>query len=97
MCIWQSVIAARETNETPASLFKYELCSHSPALFDTSPLPRVTNKPALADAIWHLVKHEKIVLLTNMYCVIDGGALLWRVPWPCGYTVVGHMQTMLIM
>ena len=82
-----SVIATRETDENPASLFKYELCSYPPALFDTSSLPRVTNKPALTDAIWDLVKHEKVVLPTNVHYVLDGGALLQRVPWPCGYIV----------
>ena len=82
-----SLIATRETHENPALLFKYELCSHPPALFDKSSLPRVANKPALADEIWDLVKHEKTVLPTNVYHVIDGGALLQRVPWPRGYTV----------
>ena len=56
-------------------------------MFDKSSLPRVANKPALADEIWDLVKHEKTVLPTNVYHVIDGGALLQRVPWPRGYTV----------
>ena len=82
-----SLIATRETHENPALLFKYKLCSHPPALFDKSSLPRVANKPALADEIWDLVKHEKTVLPTNVYHVIDGGALLQRVPWPRGYTV----------
>ena len=67
-----SFIATRETHENPALLFKYELCSHPPALFDTLSLPRVANKPALADEIWDLVKHEKTVLPTNvmveLYC-----------------------------
>ena len=65
------LIATRETHENPALLFKYELCSHPPALFDKSSLPRVANKPrnkpALADEIWDLVKHEKTVLATNVY------------------------------
>ena len=56
-------IATRETNENPTSLFKYEF-----AVFDTSSLPRVANKPALADEIWELVKHEKIVLPASVSC-----------------------------
>ena len=68
-------------------LFKYEWCSHPPALFDKSSLPRVANKPALADEIWDLVKYEKTVLPTNVHHVIDDRALLQRMPWPCGYTV----------
>ena len=88
LMFWKlSSIATRETHDNPALLFKYELCSHPPALFDTSSLPRVSNKPALADEFWDLVKHEKTVLPTNVHHVIDDGALLQRVPWPRGYTV----------
>ena len=67
---------------------KYGLYSHHSALFDTSSLPRAAKKPALTDEIRDLVKHEKTVLPTtcNVYHVIDGGALLQRVPWPHGYT-----------
>ena len=56
-------IATRETNET-----QLHYLSMSCALFDTSSFPRVSNKPAFADEIWDLVKHEKIVLPTNMSC-----------------------------
>ena len=89
-----SLIATRETHENPALLVKYELCSHPPALFDKSSLQKVANKPALADEIWDLVKHEKTVLPTNVYHVIDGGALLQRVPWPRGYTVAAICKTL---
>ena len=47
-----SIIANGGRFENPKSLFKYEMCSCPPALFDTSLLPRKANKPALADAIW---------------------------------------------
>ena len=56
-------IATRETNEN-----QLHYLSMSCALFDTSSLPRVANKPALADEIWELVKHEKIVLQVNVSC-----------------------------
>ena len=58
-----------------ALLFKYELCSHPPDLFDTSSLPRIFNKPALADEIWDLVKHEKTVPPTNVHHVIDESSI----------------------
>ena len=66
-------------HDNPSLLFKYALCSHAPALFDTSSLPGVSNKPALADEIWDLVKLEETVLPTNVHHVIDNGALLQRV------------------
>ena len=80
-------LAVVANSEVSTLGFKYELCSHPPAMFDTSSLPRVAIKSALANEIWDLVKHEKTVPSTNVYHVIDGGALLHRVPWPRGYTV----------
>ena len=43
----------------------------------------------IADEMWELVKHEKIVLPAN--CVMQ------RVPWPRGYTVAAICNFMLIM
>ena len=49
-------------NENPASFFN-ELCTHPAALFDHSSLPWQANKaPALADALWKLVKNDNEIL-----------------------------------
>ena len=58
-------------------------CSYPPALFDSSLLLRKANKPVLADAIWTRTKNDHAVEPTgNVHYVLDGGALLHRVPWP---------------
>jgi len=63
------------------------MCSYPPALFDSSLLPRQANKPALADAIWTITKNSQAGGPTgNVHFVLDGGALLHRVPWPRGIT-----------
>ena len=46
-----SLIATNGTHDNPASVFKYELCSHPPALFDAYSLPWTANKPSLAEAL----------------------------------------------
>ena len=46
-----SLIATNGTHDKPASVFKYELCSHPPALFDAYSLPWTANKPSLAEAL----------------------------------------------
>ena len=47
----QRLIAIKNHHECSAELFKYELCSHPPALFDRYGLPREANKPQIADAV----------------------------------------------
>ena len=81
-----SISATGERFENPKSLFKYEMCSYPPALFDTSLLPRKANKPALADAIWTDVKNTSTEVTGNVHFVLDGGALIHRVSWPRGFT-----------
>lgn len=81
-----SIIATGGRFENPKSLFKYEMCSYPPALFDTSLLPRKANKPALADAIWTDVKNTSTEVTGNVHFVLDGGALIIDlVSWPRGF------------
>jgi len=81
---------ARETSENPADIFQYKLCNRPPALFDPSGLPREANKPALADAIWSVWKGVDMPgappPTQEMDYVLDGGSLLYRLPWPRGTT-----------
>ena len=82
-----SLIATNGTYDNPASVFKYELCSHPPALFDAYSLPWTANKPSLAEALWKVV--EKVngqELPSDVHYVLDGGVLLKRVPWSKGET-----------
>ncbi|KAK3747021.1 hypothetical protein QZH41_001488 [Actinostola sp. cb2023] len=81
-----SVLATGGRYEDPKSHFKFEMCSYPPSLFESSLLPRQANKPALADAIWTIVKNDQIGPEGNVHYVLDGGALLHRIPWPRGMT-----------
>ena len=78
-------IAAKASQDLP-SVFKYELCSHPPALFDTSLMLRQPQKPVLAEAIWKLHTPDLSEVTGPVQNVLDGGALIQRIPWTRGST-----------
>ena len=70
-------------NSQIEELFQYELCTYPTALFDSPFMLRQSQKPALADALWSkLTPEAKTQPEGNVQHVLDGGALLHRVPWP---------------
>lgn len=82
-----SIVATAGRYENPARFFEYEMSSYPTSLFDNSLLPRKANKPVLAEAIWSMVNDSQAganVAGESAYYVLDGGALLHRVPWPRG-------------
>jgi len=84
------LVATGGRYDDPQDLFRYEMCSYPPSLFDETLLPRQANKPALADAIWDQVNkdcHDVSCPQGSEY-VLDGGALIHRVPWSNGQTYV---------
>ena len=75
------VLAAKATQDLEA-VFKYELCSYPPALFESPFLLREAQKPVLADAIWSLLQTPNIPAVScQVQYVLDGGPLLQRIPW----------------
>ena len=76
-----ATIGRKRADGDPSEIFRYELCSFPPALFESSCLPLQANKPALADALWKEVKQEETVPSSNVQYILDGGALLYRLPW----------------
>ena len=66
---------------------KDELCTHLPALVNSSSLPWEADKPALVDALWKLFDNENEVVPDSVHYVIDGVvSLLQRVPRTKGET-----------
>lgn len=84
--LFQRYIAAAESMENREEIFKYELCTHPPALFDSMGMMRKANKPALADAMWSQHSPEDTSVSHDVQYVLDGGSLLQRIPWPRGTT-----------
>ena len=92
--LFQRIITVKDQYSTP-ELFSYELCSYPPSLFEGNGLPLEATKSQLADAIWGLSKEKQtpVPAGTEYHYVLDGGALLHRVPWPTGATCSSICQT----
>ena len=82
---FQRLISAARGNTKPEklkNLFTYELATHPAALFGMDTLIRAANKPQLTTAIWNQFKLESASIQGDCKYVLDGGALLQRIPWP---------------
>ena len=84
--LFQRLTLAAKTTDNIKDIFKYELCSYPPALFDTSLLLRKSQKPMLANAIWNLVTQDTPEIPGKVQFVLDGGSLLQHIPWKQGAT-----------
>ena len=81
---FQRLIIACDNSQLE-ELFWYELSTNPTALFDSPFTLKQPQKPALADALWaKLTPEAKTQPEGNVQYVLDGGALLHRVPWPRG-------------
>ena len=83
LLLFQRLITVVQTSDKLRSAFQHELCSYPPALFDSSLLLREAHKPALADAIWRLIGPDVPTDVPDdgSRYVVDGGALIQRIPW----------------
>ena len=83
--LFQRLVVAAKSSDNTEEMFKYELCSHPPALFDTSLMMREAQKSLLAEAMWSKLPVDiQEVPTDDVQYVLDGGALLHRIPWPHG-------------
>ena len=67
-------------------LFKYELCTVPSAPFEPSGLMRRADKLKLAKPLLNMLDDTNLELSNNVEYVLDGGALLHRLPWKRGMT-----------
>ena len=69
-----------------AETFRYELCRYPPAHFESPQLLSQANKAFLADAMWDIVKESQPESASKLdvHCIVDGVALLHRLPWRRG-------------
>jgi len=83
--LFQRVIISSQSLDEMSAIFKYELCSYQPSLFDSSLIIK-PQKPALVDAIWAKPSLDATGPKGEVQCVLDGGTLLHRIPWPRGFS-----------
>ena len=85
--LFQRLITAGTRNEELDEVLTHELCSYPAALFDERNVMRAANKVGLADAMWLLMpKDASTCPPEEVQVVLDGGALLHRIPWEKGLT-----------
>ena len=86
--IFQWLVLVGELCRELSSLFKYELYCFPSALFESSSLPLQANKPVLANVLanawWKSIHESQQEPSEDVQYVLDGGALLHRLPWPQG-------------
>ena len=79
--LFQHLVTAGTRNDELTDTFVYELCSYPSALFESTYVMWASNNATLADALWS----AKVVPLPGhtgeVQYVLDGGALLHRIPW----------------
>ena len=80
--LFQWLTVAAKAIDNLEAVFKYERCSYPPALFDSSLFPEAL----LANAIWALLTPNIPGITGDTQYVLDGGALLQRIPWTHGAT-----------
>ena len=84
--LYQRLIVAGIGNIQLTELFQYELCSYPSSLFDSKLLMRLPDKADLQNGLVKkipacVVSDQPLDMLEVMY-VVDGGAMLQRIPWP---------------
>ena len=84
LLLFQRLVTIGERMGEIAPLFSYKLCTYPAALFDSNSLPLPAVKSTLCDAIWNNMKEKQCNPPTDVQYILDGGALLHRLPWQRG-------------
>lgn len=97
--LYQRLLVAGIGSIELKTLFQYELCSYPTSLFDSKLFMRLADKADLQNA---LVKKVPSCVVgdqpRDLAHVIDGGAMLQRIPWPksSSYGSLCHLYTRFI-
>lgn len=84
LLLFQRLVTAGTRCGDLTEVFRYELCSYPPAMFESPQMMRPANKAILADSLWSSVIEAAPKPPDQAQFVLDGGALLHRIPWTKG-------------
>ena len=84
--LFQKVQTVGTKNGELQNVFDHELCHYPPALCESVNTIRPTTKSSLADALWCPQAAKLPGPSETVQYVLDGGALLHRIPWTRGAT-----------
>lgn len=79
--LFHRLTIAAKVSDKNEDVFKYELCSYPPALFDSSLLLTELQKLVVANAIWDSLMQDSPGISGEVQFVLDGGSLLLCIPW----------------
>ena len=83
--LFQRVMCAGTTENELPELFQHELCQHPSALFESNSNIRLASMASLADFLWCAsIQSVPQPPKVSVHYVLDGGALLHKLPWPKG-------------
>lgn len=86
MLLFQRLLTAGErSNELPL-LFKYEMSGYPTSLFQSTGIMLAAQKHTLAETLLSEQENSVPVVEDNVFYVLDGGALIHRLPWQVGQT-----------
>ena len=79
---------ANNTDCNLDNLFKYELSTYPPALFNKNGMFLTPNKPQLSEAFARIIAAGQLLEPPDKaeFCILDGGSLLHRISWEKGVT-----------
>ena len=80
----QRLITAGVNSGELQPIFKYELCSYPPGLFQSKELFLQAYTASLATALWKLLPQNTVEVPDDVRYVVNGGPPLHRVPWEQG-------------
>ena len=86
MLLFQRLVIAGTRCGDLNEVFKHELCSYPPAMFESPLMMKEAHKASLADSIWSSEIEAAPKPQEQVLFVLDGGALLHRIPWTKGST-----------
>ena len=89
LLLFQHMVTAGKEAGDLQETFTHELCSYPPSLFETNNVLLAPNKSPLADALWNQLPSNfsgMFSISNDVQYVLDGGALLHRIPWKVGQT-----------
>lgn len=83
--LFQRLLTAGTRCDDLPKIMSYELSTYPTALFDSKTMIKVANKSTLLDAMWDANLQNPGPSEERQY-ILDGGALLHRIPWTRGNT-----------
>ena len=81
LLLFQRMATASTNHDNMSDIFRYELCSYPPALFELPDMMRQANKASLGDGLWSPVLESSPKPPEQAQYVSDVGALLYIIPW----------------